>query len=112
VLLNCCQNDKTPPITISSDLNWGTVSANDTVFIDIICNNIGKKDIIIDNIKTRCSCIVIFPTHFIIRSKESTTINVKFVPNSIGYMEEDFFLIARNYSTPYCITIKGKVKKD
>ena len=71
--------------------------------------NIGNHDLIIEKIKTGCSCTLTeFTTGKIAVNKEGL-IKVNYKSNSFGNFKKSIFVYYNGENSPYYLTITGKV---
>lgn len=69
--------------------------------------NIGKKDLLIENIDTGCGCIINETFFLSVVPGDSAYINLAFKPQSGGYVERRMAIYFQGYDNPLDITVKA-----
>ncbi len=90
--------------------NAGKIQLNDTLKISILFTNDGSTPLIIQNVKTHCSCTSVeFPPSPILPGKKDQ-LKVKIIPNSTGRFIKELSIYSNSVSSPDIVRIKANVK--
>ena len=99
-------------IILSSNVyDWGYSMYGDIIKKSITLKNMFYEDINIDNIQTPCGCIIAVPESYRIKSKDSTVINIIYLPRDIGYIENNIFIYINEIDVPVHFVMRGNIKE-
>lgn len=93
-------------------VTWKELCVSDTIQKEITISNRSNRNLKIDYIQKPCDCIITKFQHDEINAKDSLKLHLTFIPQYVGYTEQNIFVHFKNTKEKVHLLIKGKVSDD
>ena len=109
LLIGCSKRNSMSVHITPKVVTWEELCVSDTINKEITISNRSNRSLKIDHIQKPCDCIITKFQHDEINAKDSIKLYLTFIPQYIGYTEQNIFVHFKNTKEKLHLLIKGKV---